>query len=217
MLSSWPPILGRDGSHSGPVTGVGWAHLRPRPTQTLSLAGGSALRWHILIQEPLWAGPGPRPTGKEAGEPVRCPQLQRWPGLRVAPGLPSSLATSLPGTLDSSAGRRRCHGLQETLGGINKMTHGKYTARSLTNAGREVLCRHISYSCMLLWSLQIYNLLAHHQRPQGRKTHRSVPENPSGRVLTLPVLNGGGVTPQACQLVGGKGPRWNLGQSESLE
>ena len=87
------------------------------------------------------------------------------------------------------------------------MTHGKYTALSLTNAGHEVLCRHVSYSCMLLWSLQIYNLPAHHQRPQDRKTYRSVPENLSGRVLTLPVLNGGGVTPQACQPVGCKGPR----------
>ena len=93
---------------------------------------------------------------------MRCPQLQRRPGLCVAPGLPSSLATSLPGTLDSSASTRRCHGLQETLGGINKTTHGKYTALSLSNAGHEVLCRHVSYSCMLLWSLQIYNLPAHH-------------------------------------------------------
>lgn len=93
MLGVWPPILG----DTGPVTAGGWAHPRPRPTQTLSLAGGPALRWHILIQEPLWAGPG-----KEAGEPVRRLQLQRQPGLGVAPGLPSSLATPLPGTLDSS-------------------------------------------------------------------------------------------------------------------
>lgn len=94
MLGAWPPILG----DTGPVTAGGWAHLRPRPTQTLSLAGD---RWHILIQEPLWVGPG-----KEAEEPVRRRQLQRQPGLGVVPGLPSSLATPLPGTLDSSASIR---------------------------------------------------------------------------------------------------------------
>ena len=58
--------------------------------QNLPLARGSALSGHIFMQDLPWAGPGARPAGKEAGEPVGFPQLQRQPGLGAAPGLPSS-------------------------------------------------------------------------------------------------------------------------------